>query len=74
MTKQYVETREDFDRFVENLWANRRAGLITPGEAHRLLLEVQVCVRRDGFNRNLHEGNPHYGLKVEPDHHHRKRI
>jgi len=64
MSIQWPETREDFDSFVQDLWAKRRAGLITPSEVHRQLAEVQVRIRRDGFNQELHEGNPHYGLKV----------
>ncbi len=64
MTKQYVETHEDFARFVEELWAARRTGRIKPSDANRLLAQVQARLRRDGFNQELHEGNPHYGLKV----------
>ncbi len=64
MTKQYVETREDFARFVEELWAARRTGRIKPSDANRLLAQVQARLRRNGFNQELHEGNPHYGLKV----------
>ncbi len=64
MTKQYVETPEDFDRFVEELRGDLRAGRITSSDAHRLLAGVQDTLRRNGFNRELHEGNPHYGLKV----------
>ena len=41
MTKQYVETPEDFDRVVEELRGDLRAGRITSSDAHRLLAGVQ---------------------------------
>lgn len=64
MNRYIVETREDFDRFVEELRTDRRVGRIKPSDANRLLAEVQCHLRRVGFNRELHEGNPHYGVKV----------
>ncbi len=62
--KQSKSSRISKIRFLKGLQAARDAGRIDPNLASRLIVEVQRDLRRNRFNRDLHEGNPHYGLKV----------